>query len=211
MRRLFVFFLVLLGLAVGGDFLLRGWAERRAAGHVQERLELDQEPTVSLGGWPFLFSALDGHFPDVGVETGPIAAEGVRLDDVQLRFRDVEISFGDAVGGGTESVRTSGGRGEAFIGAAAITEGFNDQGVPAEVSFEGGKVLVSSPQLPEPVEGQLDLRGRRLILSARGAPERFAVRLPVPVEGLEYRTVVVRDDRAVLRFNLAPGRLRPPQ
>lgn len=211
MRRVFVFFLILLALAVGGDLLLRAWAERRAAGHVQESLELDQEPTVSLGGWPFLFSAIEGRFPDVGIETGPVTAEGVRLDDVQLRFRDVEISFSDAVGGGAESVRTSGGRGEAYIGAAAFTQGLSDQGVPAEVSFEDGAVLVSTPQLPQPAEGQLNLRGGRLILAVRGAPERFAVPLPVPVEGLEYRTVVVREDRAVLRFSLAPGRLRPPE
>ncbi len=211
MRRLLVFFLILLAIVVAGDFVLRGWVEARAEGHLQDELDLPQRPDVSIGGWPFVFMVLDGRFPDVHVETGPVTARGVTLQDVHLDLRDVEVATGQAVGGRPGSVRTGGGRGEAYVGADDLREGFREQGVDAEIRLEDDGLLVAAPELPREVEADVRLRGSRLIVAAPGAPVRYEVRLPSPVERMEYRSFVIREGRGVLRFDLAPGRLRAPE
>lgn len=211
MRRLLIFFVILLALGVAGDLALRAWAEARAEVQLQEDLDLARRPTVALGGFPFVFAALDGSFPEVRVETGSVASAGVRLEDVHLVFRDVEVSLGQVLAGRAGAIRSGGGRGEAFLSAADLGEGLPRRARDVQVRFEAGAVYVSAPELPEEVEAELNLRGSRLILAARGAPVRHVVELPHPVEGMEYRTVLVRDDRAVLRFALPGGRLRPPQ
>lgn len=211
MRKLLVALVILAVLAIGFDLLLRTWVEGRVAGHVQRVLDLEREPEVALRDRPFLLSLLRGRFSEVGLSTGPVRAAGTRLEDVSLELTNVELTLAEAFGDGVGAVRTGGGRGRAYIGAGAVNDALAGQGAPVEVHFDDGATLISSPRLPQEVEGTLALDGRRLVLRADRLPQSFDIELPRVVDGITYSDVSVEDDRALLSFSVAPGTLRPPR
>jgi hypothetical protein len=211
MRKALIALSVIAVLLVAGDTLLRKWAEGRAAEQLETRLDLEQEPDVQLKGFPFFLSALAGRFSEVRVETGPVATGRARLQDVHLDLRNVEVSFGDAVGGDAGAVRTGGGTGRGFIGSGALNEALAAQGAPITLELSRGRALVSSPQLPGQVEGQLRLDGNRLSITAPGAPEVFSVRLPRVIGGISYQGVAIENDTLWLDFVIASGVLRAPR
>ena len=67
-RKLLVFLVILGVLAVGVDYVARGFAQEKAEEELKARLGLSSPPSVSLEGWPFLLSAARGEFRSVELE-----------------------------------------------------------------------------------------------------------------------------------------------
>lgn len=118
MRRLVTFGIVLVVIALGGwvaDGWVRGRTEDRAAVAIQERFGLDQEPTVTIGGFPFTMAFLTKTVPSARIAAGsvPLTVSGhvaritgvfvdsdeIRLEGDQLRLSRVTgtgvLSYGD--------------------------------------------------------------------------------------------------------------------
>ena len=95
MRKLVVAVIVLLVLLVGADFAARAYAESRTADAIRSEVGTDVTPDVSIEGFPFLWHAVQGSYPQVVITASTTSADaiaGVRavaeLDGVALPLRD---------------------------------------------------------------------------------------------------------------------------
>jgi len=94
-RKLVIAVIVLLVLLVGADFAARAYAESRTADAIRSEVGTDVTPDVSIEGFPFLWHAVQGSYPQVVITASTTSADaipGVRavadLDSVALPLRD---------------------------------------------------------------------------------------------------------------------------
>ncbi|MDQ7993105.1 MAG: DUF2993 domain-containing protein [Propionicimonas sp.] len=128
---------VVLGVgAVLGDSAVRGVAEVRVAGQVQQELGLAEPPEVELGGTPFTAALITREVPsaalratDVPVE---VSGQQITLDTVEVVAQDLALGAGE--------VHVGSGRAEALVGYPALS---TLAGVPVEAGDEPGRVQVS--------------------------------------------------------------------
>lgn len=204
-RRLLIFLAVVGLLFVAADFIMRQVAEDRLAGRVGAALELEEDPRLELGGWPFVLHALDGNFPEVEVTADTLSARGIVLEDVRVSLRNVRFELGDIISGTDRTVRTGGGRGTAALSASALDAAVRGQGGDATFSFVDGQVVVNSETLGQ-AAGTPAIEGRTLTISAEDYPEPFSIRLP-SIAGATYGSPEVVGGRLVVEMTLASGPL----
>lgn len=101
MRKFLITIAVLVVLLVAVDFGARAYAEYRAAQAIQTELGLAASPDVSIEGFPFLWHAIQGSYPQVIVSTGSV--DEARLPGTQARvtLTTVAMPLRDAVAGDT--------------------------------------------------------------------------------------------------------------
>lgn len=101
MRKLLITLVVLVVLLVAADFGGRAYAEYRAASAIQTQLGLTQSPDVSIEGFPFLWHAVQGSYPQVIVSAGNV--DEARLPGTQARvdLTTVTLPLRDAIAGDT--------------------------------------------------------------------------------------------------------------
>jgi hypothetical protein len=196
---------VLLGLAVVADFIVRQVAEDKLAARVGSALELNEEPELELSGWPFVLRALDGTFPEVEVTADTLRSRGVELEDVKVSLTDVRFDLGDVISGSDRSVRTAGGRGSAALTAEALDEAARREGADVRFGFAAGGVIVTSDTFGQ-AAGTPTVSGQTLTIEAEGFPQPFSITLP-SIGGATYDSVGVEGGRLVVKVSLPPGRL----
>ncbi len=96
MKKLLVFLLIVAALLVAGDFVAKNVGEAAAARQLKDRLQLEAEPDVSFGGFPFLLNVLRGTLPDVNVSAGELTRSGLTLIDVELTLNKLRFELQDA-------------------------------------------------------------------------------------------------------------------
>jgi len=204
-KRLLIFAVVLLGLAVVADFIVRQVAEDKLAARVGSALELDQDPELELGGWPFVLRALDGTFPEVEVTADTLESRGVLLEDVEVSLTDVRFDLGDVISGSDRSVRTAGGRGSAALTAEALTAAARREGADVTFDFAAGGIVVSSERFGQ-AAATPSVSERTLTIEADAFPQPFSITLP-SIGGATYDSVGVEGGRLIVKVTLPPGRL----
>lgn len=204
MRKLLVFLVVLAALAVAGDSLLRGFAERRTAAELQGALSLSETPSVEIGGWPFALRLLAQSFPAVDVSGRDVAIEGLTVAAFDLRLRDVEFSGRDLLAGKARSIRIRSGRGSLRLTSEVISERLRAEDLPFELSIDGDETTVSSPELGASVSADVTLAGTTLQIAPPGL-DTISIDLPQVADEVEYRSVRVSGDAIVARFGLTGG------
>ena len=184
--RNLLFFALLL---IAADHVARIYAEDRLATNLSSVVALPREPSVEIGGWPFLTQFAAGKLAHVELATDEISSDGIRLTEVDLTLHGVEFSPSSALADRLRSVRIEGGDGTAQISADAL----EDQLAVA------GSLLgdVSIEDLPG-----VSVEGRTLSLGP------IDVRLPVLMEGMTYRSASLEDGVLKLRFGVEPTTLR---
>ena len=95
MRAFVVFLLVIAGAAVAADRV----AEHVAAGEAESRLAARglADPTVDVGGFPFLTQLAARDFSDVRVTGSALDVSGGQAQDVSMTGRDVTAPSGGDV------------------------------------------------------------------------------------------------------------------
>lgn len=95
MRKFLITLLVLAALLLAADFGTRAYAESQTADAVQTQLGLTAAPDVSIEGFPFLYHAVRGEYPQViltasNIDSGllPGARAMLNLSQVTLPLRD---------------------------------------------------------------------------------------------------------------------------
>lgn len=208
MRKTLVALAVALLAVVACDRAVKEIAEERAGERLTRALGLGSPARVSFGGFPFTLALLRGHIASVGITASDVGRGGLRVARAELELSGLSFSLGDLAAGRTRTVRTAGGRGEAEISDDAIAALLVRRGVPLQdLSFQGGRVLVAGPR--GRAEGRLEVRGRRLVLSAPGLGE-VALALPGLGGRVTYEGVRIGAGVATLGLRLAPGRLQAP-
>jgi len=204
MRKLLIFLLVLGALAVGGDSLLRGFAERKTADALRTELSLSDTPSVGIGGWPFALRVLAQSFPAVDVIGRDVIIEGLTVATFELRLRDVEFSGRDLLAGEARSISIGAGRGSLRLTSEAISKRLGAENLPFEFSIDGDQATVSSPELGASVSADVTLSGRALTIHPPGFAA-VSIDLPQVADEVEYRSVRISGDAIVATFGLRPG------
>jgi DUF2993 family protein len=121
MRRLITVLIVLVLLAILVDRAAWWFAERAIAGQVQKTAELTERPDVSVGGFPFLTQALRGRYKQIDADLrNPAVDGGLKIDELDIRFRGVRVSTGDAIKGKVDSVPVDSANAVATVSFASL-------------------------------------------------------------------------------------------
>lgn len=96
MRALVWIVIVATVLVAGGlvvDGLARASAEDRIASEIQGSMPgVDEEPDVTVAGFPFLTQLAGGRLESIEARADEATVEGLRMEDVRLRLRGVSTS-----------------------------------------------------------------------------------------------------------------------
>jgi hypothetical protein len=204
---LLVTVLILAVLAVGADYGFRLVMEERLARTAQQSLDLPAEPDVDLRAFPFTVAFLREHIDQVGIAVEDVGIEGIRLERVDLDFRDVSFEREAFVGAGG-TIAAAAGRGEVTVTDDAVSAIMREQGVPLAVEFTGPGVDVRQPTLDLSVSGRVRVEGSALVFSPRAVPQLgFEVDLPEFVPGMVYEGITVGEGRATAEASLAGTRV----
>jgi len=195
---------------VGADFGLRALAQHLVAGQLESSLRLEERPSVSLGGFPFLPKLVTGRFPSVAVESRS-ARQGSEfpMATVDLTLRDVRFPPDQLLFGNKATIRAAGGSGTATLTEQDINRAF-PASIPISVRLVDGKVEIRALGLEGGVEAKLEVSDNRLVLRPVGTPLplEMSVDLPIMVQGLTYTGVKVQGSRALLSFTLSEAQIR---
>lgn len=197
--------------AVLVDIFAKGMAERTVATSVKDGLELEEEPSVAIGGFPFIVNLLNGVVPEVALEAENVGRGRVRLDVVTLTLNNVRLDTDALLSEDARSIVIGGGRGTAVMSATSLSRLLQRQGVAATIDFIDGEVVVSPEGSLEQASADLSLEGRNLVLSSSLFPESVSLPLPTIAEGLTYRSLEIGEGRALLEIGLASGEFRLPE
>jgi hypothetical protein len=104
MRKLVIGLVVLLVLLVGADFALRYIATRQISEAVATRLQLSQQPAVSISGFPFITQALNGEYDTISASLPPTTFGPVSNVSVNVDLLGVRIPLSDAVRGNVDAL-----------------------------------------------------------------------------------------------------------
>ena len=229
LRALLLIVVLLVALAlVAGEVLLRPLAQRAVAEDVQDRYQLDQRPSVHLGGFPFLVRVVMGHLPSATGRLRDTTIEGLTLEEVELRLQDVRFDTFDLLGGDGE-VRADAGQATVAVADVDLSRYLADRGLSFDVRFTPGQVTVGGTVTVAGTDvrveatgalaiqdGQLGFRpagiqlvGSRATLTVPQAVldtfrDRVAFTVPLPeVAGVQLTSLEIGTGTATLRADLA--------
>jgi hypothetical protein len=104
-RRWVIALVVLLLLLVGADFAAAAYAEHLISQKARTQLELTDDPSVTIHGFPFLTQALGGDYSHISVAAAGVPV-GDKLQDVALNaeLEDVTAPLSDLTAGNTKAI-----------------------------------------------------------------------------------------------------------
>jgi hypothetical protein len=225
MKRLAVFLIVLLVLAVVADFGARVLIENLAGRALASRRGVNGSVDISLGGFPFLLHLKDREFSSVTVEAEDVrggsfaAASGIsaqseaRIDSVLLDMRDVTIR-GNLWGEEPDrAVTATSGEGTASIGTASLNRMVPEE-YGARLTLLDGAVRVTAEtptgeQSAEVAADQVRIDPEQGTLVIEAPPPVGGILIPLPelVRGIRFGSVEVERGSIDLTFALSDVRL----
>jgi hypothetical protein len=206
-RVLLVILVVLAGVLIVGDIIVKSVAERRMEEAMQTSLNLSSRPDVTVKGWPFILRAMQGEFSSVIVVADGVKAQGLDLRDVRLEFEKVRFSLPQIVSGNERRVRVGSGEGTAELTASELNDALNKRGIPAMVDFADGRVIVNSTQLNVAANAGVSVDSGRLLITPEGGLETLEFELPLFTDGVTYSSARIQGSRAILRVEIGPTTL----
>jgi hypothetical protein len=168
MRKLLVVLVVLALLAVVGDRL----AAKVATNEAEKRLRTEglADPSVGVGGFPFLTQVLRRNFDKVTVSTPSISRDGVRADRVSATATHVDVPRG----------------GDVLVGGLTARGTISYAEVLRQVGREGLQLHRASADEVR-LRRSVSVLGQTLAVSARGRVEAHGRRITVVPRGFEVQ------------------------
>lgn len=218
-RAIVITLIVLALVLVVADLGLRLWARTWVEDRIERSLNLPREPAVRVGGLLFLPQFVRGRFAEVEVEMEELSVEGLVMDRVVVELAGVEFSQGDLLAGRGGTLRVDRGRGRVEVTQESLNAFLSEREVPVTVRLVGPRVRASTSievldqEITATARGPLRLEDGALVFD----PERvrvddaidvptdslsFEFDLPVPLQGMRYERVQVRDGVVVVRASL---------
>src|SRR5438093_6759332 len=147
-RGIIIALALVVGLLVAADVGLRLLAQYWVGRTIATSMGMPERPSVSVGGFPFLWHLASGDFPSVTITSrGPVTGGTVPLESAQVVLHDVHISSGQLLFGTSSTITAKKGDGTATLTAADLNATIASD-TSAHVRFEGGTVVVTSSSLP---------------------------------------------------------------
>ncbi|SHK23711.1 Protein of unknown function [Nocardiopsis flavescens] len=192
MRKFLVVLLILLAaLVVGADLGGRALAQNMIAGQVQQQFQMEQEPSVEIGGWAFLPQALGGTYEEI-VISAPSATFGeYPVEQIEVRASDVDAPLAELL---SDPSVTAGRIDGSAVLPYSILNPFLPEGIT--VSTEGGlpyasgELALSDLGISVPVSAALDIAVQDGVVSV--TPTDIQVEgAPTDISGLVSSMVTV--------------------
>lgn len=204
MRRFLIVLAVLAVIAFFGDTALRSVAEHRAADELQAGLSLSEEPSVGIGGWPFLVHLAAQSFPTVEISGRDVQIEGVAVTSFDLVLHDVEFSVSKLLSGGRKTVHVESGAGTITLSSDVISRRLGAEDLPFEFSIDGDEATLSAPELGGTVSVDVALVDHAITIDPPGF-DSISIDLPQVADQVDYRALSISGDAIQARFHLSPG------
>jgi LmeA-like phospholipid-binding len=207
-RRVLLVGLILLLVLIGGDVAARAWAQSRVGDELRRSLDLSRKPDVSLGGFPFVWHAVEGSFPSARLRAEDVTARGVSFAEIDVTLVGIRFSPRQLAAGRATTIAARGGHGTASLGGPGLTRLLRDRGVPVTVQLSAGTVTLTSERVPGRASATVGLDGGRLLIRSAELGAAYAVELPELVPGIRFTSARVTGSIAVLGLALNRVRLR---
>jgi hypothetical protein len=106
-RRWIIVLVVVVGLLVGADFGLAAFAEHTISQKAHDQLDLTQDPSVTIHGFPFTTQALSGDYSHITVYAAGVPVPSAKLQDVEINaeLTGVTAPLSDLMAGNVNSIK----------------------------------------------------------------------------------------------------------
>ena len=201
MRRLLIVLVVLAALLVAADRVGVVVAQNRLASEIQQQLDLNAKPDVSIRGIPFLTQAIRGTYKDIRVQLPDVDAGDVQDLSVNARLQGAHVSLSDALGGNVDRIPVDQISGTLLIPYDQLARA---SGISAlTITREGdslrltGSVQVLGRSIKAEAVGRVEVNDGRIAINAEQAK----------VAGIPVPTAVLDEAARLLSFRVQPQNL----
>lgn len=116
-----VVLIVLVGLLVGADYGLAAAAEYQVSKKMRSELNLADDPSVNIHGFPFITQAIAGDYHDISINATGVPAKNTLRDlEVDADLHDVRVKLSDLLSGNVSQVRVDEVDGQVKVKASDI-------------------------------------------------------------------------------------------
>ncbi|MFR9730406.1 LmeA family phospholipid-binding protein [Saccharopolyspora sp. MS10] len=105
MKKLVVTLVLALGLLIVADYGAASVAEYQVSQRVREQLDLEEDPSVRVHGFPFLTQAVAGDYRDVELEAKAVRVGQLSELGVEANLHHARIGLGDVIAGTADEIR----------------------------------------------------------------------------------------------------------
>ena len=201
MRRLLIVLVVLAALLVAADRIGVVVAQNRLASELQQQLDLDAKPDVSIRGIPFLTQAIRGTYKDIRVQLPDVDAGDVQDLSVNARLQGAHVSLSDALGGNVDRIPVDQISGTLLIPYDQLARASGISGLT--ITREGdslrltGSVQVLGRSIKAEAVGRVEVNDGRIAINAEQAT----------VAGIPVPAAVLDEAARLLSFRVQPQNL----
>jgi DUF2993 family protein len=103
-RRILISVFVLVALLVGADFGLAAYAEHTVSEKARQQLNLSDDPSVTIHGFPFITQALSGHYSHISLAASGVPIANLSDVAVNAELNDVTAPLPDVLHGNTSAI-----------------------------------------------------------------------------------------------------------
>jgi LmeA-like phospholipid-binding len=198
MRRLLIVLVVLAAVLVVADRVGVVVAQNALAGEVEQQLDLDRKPDVSIRGIPFLTQAIGGTYKDIRVQLPDVDAGDVQNVAVDARLQGAHVPLSAAVRGSVDRIPV-----DRISGTVAIPYGdlARASRIPGlRITREGdalrlaGSVQVLGRTIDAEAVGRVEVADGRIAINAEQAK----------VAGVPVPQAVLDEAARLLSFRVQP-------
>ena len=201
MRRLLIVLVVLAALVVVADRVGVVVAQNRLASQIQQQLDLDRKPDVSIRGIPFLTQAISGTYKDIRVQLPDVDAGDVQDVAIDARLEGAHVSLSDALGGSVNQIPVDRISGTLLIPYDQLAQASGISGLT--ITREGDSLRLT---------GSVEVLGRSIQAEAVGRVEVTDGRIAINAEqakvaGIPVPQAVLDQAARLLSFRVQPRNL----
>jgi len=201
MRRLLIVLVVLAALLVAADRVGVVVAQNRLASEIQQQLDLNAKPDVSIRGIPFLTQAIRGTYKDIRVQLPDVDAGDVQDLSVNARLQGAHVSLSDALGGNVDRIPVDQISGTLLIPYDQLARASGISGLTITREGDSLRLTGSVQVLGRPVKaeavGRVEVNDGRIAINAEQAK----------VAGIPVPEAVLDEAARLLSFRVQPQNL----
>lgn len=206
LKKFLIFVVIIAGLLVVGDFMLRDRAERAAGDLIDQQIAQEIDPEVDLGGFPFLRSVLTGTFDRITITIPEINEGPLLVEDVVLTLRDIQLEPLEVLAGRGD-LRAASLRGGGGISEATLNEIVRSQVPGLTVAIQRNRVTLSRDGVTFAATAVV-AGGRLLMQASELGIDPIEVALPTLLQDIRFSSLRVTPGELVLQVEGGPLRIR---
>ena len=169
-RKLVITLIVLLVLLVAADFGARAYAESRTADAIKAEVGTDVTPDVSIEGFPFLWHAVRGSYPQVVISASTTSADAIPGVRAVADLETVDLPLRDALAGNASNLTAQSANVRALIPLDSLAAAVGQPDLTLSAGPDGGIIAAATltvlgQSIPLTGAATISITNGRLILT----------------------------------------------